>query len=490
MKKVFSILLLSVMTTLGILYFGSSSIAQKNENPKPIKSGGVPALKLSDPLPANLFVELARVINPAVVNISTKTMPRQMGRFQRDPFFDMLEQMYGLRGMPSQPRPQQALGTGFIIREDGLIVTNNHVIAGADKIDVQLSEGSEKLYEATMVGSDDRTDIALIKIKGSGFPTVNLGSSTETQVGEWVAAFGNPYGQGHTMTKGIVSAKGRALAEINRFRLIQTDAPINPGNSGGPLVNSKGQVIGVNAAIDPRAQNIGFAIPIDEVKPLIPQLEKTGKIKKGYLGVELGDLDPRSAMALGLKETEGAFVGRVDKSSPAGKAGMQPYDVIIEFNGKKVTNSAELRDMVADANIGGTVEAKVIREGRTKNLSIQIVERPEGASPRKMPGEVRQYSGETAPFELGFKVANMNEKLRKDFEIEEDVKKPVVVEINNQSAAASAGLMLGDVILDVNRKEISTASEAIKNLKKGTNLLRILRPGRNSAVLFITLEAQ
>lgn len=482
MKKFLWLTSFFIFTISSIVFLGSYSEAQK--------ASAMPTLKFGDPLPANLFVELARVVNPAVVNISTKTLPRQMGRGQRDPFFDMLEQMYGLRAMPQQQRPQMSLGTGFIIREDGLIVTNNHVIAGADKIDVQLSEGSEKLYEATVVGSDDRTDIALIKIKGTGFPTVQLGSSKEAQVGEWVAAFGNPFGQGHTMTKGIISAKGRAISEINRFPLIQTDAPINPGNSGGPLVNIKGQVIGVNAAIDPRAQNIGFAIPIDEVKPLIPQLEKSGRIKKGYLGVELGDLDQRAAMALGLKDIEGAFVGRVEKNSPAGKAGLQPYDVMIEFGGKKIRNSSELRDMVADAAIGSSVETKVIREGRTKTLTINIVERPEGVSPKRFAQEIKKYSGDAAAYELGFRMANMNDKLRKDFSVEDDVNKPVVVEVETQSIAAQAGMLPGDVVMDVNRKEVTTVADANKNLKKGTNLLKVLRPGQNPVMLFITMEAR
>jgi len=221
----------------------------------------------------------------------------------RDPFFDMLEQMYGFRGQPqpqnNTPRPH-SLGTGFLIREDGLIVTNNHVIAGADEIEVQIEEKSDKMYQAKIIGSDERTDIALIKIEGKNFPSVSLGSSSDLQVGEWVAAFGNPFGQGHTLTKGIVSAKGRNLSEINRFPMIQTDTPINPGNSGGPLVNSRGQVIGVNAAIDPRAQGMGFAIPIDEVKKLLPQLEKSGHLRKGFLGIQLGDLDPQAAMQLDL----------------------------------------------------------------------------------------------------------------------------------------------------------------------------------------------
>ena len=227
-----------------------------------------PPMKLSEPLPANLFIELGKIINPTVVNISTSALIR--GQRPRDPMLDMLEKFYGFQGLPNQHenRPQQmGLGTGFIIREDGLILTNNHVVEGADIVNVQLSEGAEKLYEAKVIGADQRADIALIKINPDGkLPVAALGSSAQVQVGEWVAAFGNPFGHGHSMSKGIISSKGRTLAEINKVPLLQTDASINPGNSGGPLVDTKGYVIGVNSAIDARAQGIGFAIPIDEIK--------------------------------------------------------------------------------------------------------------------------------------------------------------------------------------------------------------------------------
>jgi serine protease Do len=444
-----------------------------------------PNLKLGDPLPGNLFVELAKAINPAVVNISTKVRPRQQQMY-RDPFFEMLEQMYGMQGIPMQQQPNtprpHSLGTGFIIRDDGLIVTNNHVVEGADEIEIQINEKSDKIYKAKVIGSDERTDIALLRIEGKNFPALSLGSSKDAEVGEWVAAFGNPFGQGHTMTKGIISAKGRALAEINRFPMIQTDAPINPGNSGGPLVNSKGQVIGVNSAIDPRAQGIGFAIPIDEVKNLLPQLEKLGRIKKGYLGIQLADLDPQAAMALGLKDMEGAVVARVEKNSPASKAGILPYDVITSFNSTKIHNSIELRNVIADTTIGNKVPVKVTREGKAKNLEVAVGEFQERAA-TVATRDVKK--GVKAPYELGLTLQDLSPQLRKEFEIEEDVNKPIIVEVAPQSTAATVGLLPGDLILDVNRKEVTTASEATKALKKGTNTLRVMRQG---AVVFVTIE--
>ena len=436
-----------------------------------------PKLKLGEPLPGNLFVELAKAVNPAVVNISTKVRPHV--QMYRDPFFDMLEQMYGVRpqGRPSKNLPAQphGLGTGFLIREDGLIVTNNHVIAGADEVDVQVDEKSEKLYHAKVIGSDERTDIALIKIEGKSFPKLSLGSSRDLEVGEWVAAFGNPFGQGHTMTKGIVSAKGRDISEINRFPLIQTDAPINPGNSGGPLVNSKGQVVGVNSAIDPRAQGIGFAIPIDEVKNLLPQLEKLGRIKKSFLGVQLGDLDPASASQLGLKSPEGAFVGSVSADTPADKAGLQAYDVITEFNGKKIHSATELRDQVGDAPQGKPIPLTVMREGKAKTLEVTLADAPTA------PMAMKPRKGNPVA-DYGFSASELTQALREKFDLDEDVKKPIITEVTPQSPAARAGLLPGDVILDVNRKTVTSVVDISKNMKKGANILR------QQSVLLLVLD--
>ncbi len=471
MKKIFLLLMLSPLL-----------MAQKKE---------LPALKFGEPLPGNAFIELAKLVNPAVVNISTTAIPqRGYGgqRGQRDPFFDMLEELYGLRmqqQQQQQPNPKSmphSLGTGFIIREDGLIVTNNHVIAGADKIMVQINENSDKMFEAKVVGSDDRTDIALIKIEGKGFPTLAMGSSKSTEVGEWVGAFGNPFGQGHTMTKGIISAKERAIDELNRFPLLQTDAPINPGNSGGPLVNLKGQAIGVNSAIDPRAQGIGFAIPIDEVKSILPLLEKNGRIRKGYLGVTPMDLDPRIAMELGLKEVDGAVIAQVEKGSPASKAGFKLYDVVTEFNSKKIMQAGDLFRAVGDAPTGENVKVKVVREGKPLTLTVAVGERPDQ---KLAQGPTRKSDTTGQKHELGFQVADATDNLRREFRLEPDVNKPVIVAVNPKSPAASSGLMVGDVVLDVNRKEVSAASEVLKNLKKGTNTLRVFRQG---AILLLAIR--
>ena len=462
--------------------------AQKKELPK-----DPPKLKLSDPLPGNLFVELARIANPSVVNISTlASMGGSSNGMNRDPLFEMLEKLYGLRrNNPQQKRPL-SMGTGFIIREDGLIITNNHVIQNADVIQIQLSEKSEKNYVAKVIGTDDRTDIALLKIEGGTFPALTLGSSSSTEVGEWVAAFGNPFGNGHTMTKGIISAKGRDINEINKFPLLQTDAPINPGNSGGPLVNTRGQVIGVNSAIDGRAQGIGFAIPIDDVKSILPILEKSGKIKKGYLGVAFSEqLDPQLARALKLTSLEGALVAQVEKGGPADKAGVKPYDVILEVNGKKVASPGDLFYIIGDSAVGSTARLEVIRKGEKKSIPVVLGERPDSeprTARRSQDAEGRRFKGEKAPFDFGIRVADPSNEIREAFDLPKGVKNPVIVEVTANSLADQVGLAPGDMILDVNQPEeerLWTAKDVVKAMKPGTNTLRIQR---GPAIIFITVD--
>ncbi|MCX7674396.1 MAG: trypsin-like peptidase domain-containing protein [Bdellovibrionaceae bacterium] len=442
----------------------------------------LPQMALSQNFLQDAFIELAKKINPAVVNISTEFMPR--GRMYRDPFLDMLEQFYGFRLQP-RAKPQTALGTGFVIREDGLMITNHHVINGADKIQVQFEEKG-KMFEAKLIGSDERSDIALLKIKGDKFPTLKLGDSDKVQVGEWVAAFGNPFGNGHTMTKGIISAIGRDISEINKYPLLQTDAPINPGNSGGPLVNLRGEVIGVNSAIDARAQGIGFAIPINGVKKLIPDLEKEGRVRKGYLGVGLVDLDMQNRALLGLgDEVEGVIIAQVEKGSPAAQAGLQAYDVVTEFNGRKVSSSTELIDAVSDAEIGKSTDVKVLREGKKLTLKITPTERP-GALGRLK----NRFLGPqpTAPThqEWGFSVTELDKDLRQEYQIPEDIKGVIIVHVLPGSPAARGGLMVGDVIMDINKKGLASVKDLTKLLKdKESNILRIYRSG---SVLFLSLK--
>ncbi len=479
MKRILTVLILAG----GFLTFDFNSSAQ-------VPQRTPPAMKLSDPLPGNLFVELSRIINPAVVNISTSILPRRT-QAMRDPMLDMLERLYGMPlgqgGAPVPQGPQQyGLGTGFIIREDGLILTNNHVIEGADLINVQLVEGAIKVYEAKVIGSDKRTDIALIKINPDGkLPVAALGSSKDLEVGEWVAAFGNPFGHGHSMSKGIISSKGRSIGEINKIPLLQTDASINPGNSGGPLVNTKGYVIGVNSAIDARAQGIGFAIPIDEVKALIPQLESHGSIKRGYIGAGLADLDLQAAQYMGLEQAEGTVVTNLDPRGPAAKAGVKPYDVITDFNERKITSANDLIDAVADAPIGKEAKVKILRGQKTVSLKIRVAERAE--QKKASLDAPKKYSGQKAPFNLGFTVTDPTDELREQWGYSPDLKQPIVTEIERNSAAAKFGLRVGDVILDVNKKTTDSAKDVLKALRKDSNTFRI---ARGAQVLILSAEGK
>ncbi len=448
---------------------------------------------MGEMLPKNLFIELSKLINPTVVSISTSANPRmdRAGR-ARDPLQEFLEDFWGGRGpgmRPPQPsqrsQPVQALGTGFIIREDGLIITNNHVIAEADVIKVQLDNTSDKFYEAEVVGRDTLTDIALIRIDAKRpLPYARLGDSKAVQVGEWVAAFGNPYGHAHTMTKGIVSAIGREIAELNRFPFIQTDASINPGNSGGPLVNAQGLVIGVNTAIDARAQGIGFAIPIDNVKQVVAALERDGRVKRGFIGVNIATLDDATAAQLGLQEATGALVAQVVPDAPADKAGIQPYDLIVEVNGKKIGNPSELMNVVAGVDIGANAKVKVWRfdeSGRKRelNLNLKVAESPDERKQAKAGrNDQKQYFGQKAPFDLGFKVADWSAPLAREHELPPEPKKPIITEVDRQSPAAAAGFRPGDMIMDVNRQAVNRAADVLKLLKKGRNIVRLNRGGQ------------
>jgi len=447
----------------------------------------LPKLKEGEPLPNDLFVKLAKAVIPAVVNINTSFVPkRQMMRgapqqmLPNDPFFDLFQQFMG--PMPQQQaQPIQSLGTGFIIRADGLILTNNHVIEQADDIQVTIEEGSKKSYKAKVIGRDEKTDIALIKIKPDHkLSVVKLGSSKDLQVGEWVAAFGNPYGHGHSMTKGIVSAIGREIAELNMLPFIQTDASINPGNSGGPLVNTQGLVIGVNAAIDARAQGIGFAIPIDQVKALLPELEKNGEIKRGFLGVGLQDIDPDWTERLGVKDTSGALITQVFPKTPAANAGIKAYDVIKKFGDKEVDDAAALSRAVSMAKIGETVPVDLIRDGKTHHVKVTIG----SSSDSKMPSLQTPQSqdlpdGQDAPYDLGFELVNYTPQVARALGIGMiGSRNPIVVDVDRQSPAAEAGLAPGDVILDVNKRTTRSVKEVFKALKKKDNILKVFKQGR------------
>ena len=380
----------AVALLLGYLfYFGGTDLIRSPKatatasaaETKPAPEGWVPSR------PDSLAPTVAEV-KPAVVNISTTQAVRQprpgfRGPFRgQDPYEEFFGRFFG-GPAPEAPRPQQSLGSGFIIDKDGYILTNNHVIENAGMIMVKLA--NEKEYEAKLVGRDPRTDLALIKINArGGLPVVRLGDSDALQVGDWVLAIGNPFGLGQTVTAGIVSAKGRVIGEGPYDDFIQTDAAINPGNSGGPLFNTKGEVVGINTAIFSQSGGnigIGFAVPVNMAKGLLPQLKAKGRVSRGWLGVSIGPVTDEVAKELKLTDKKGALVMEVVEKSPADRAGLQQGDLIVGFDGKDVGSAQDLPRLVGNTPIGKEVILRVIREGRPLDIKVTIREFREDTMP-------------------------------------------------------------------------------------------------------------
>ncbi len=436
-------------------------------------------MKLGEPLPSNIFVELSKKINPAVVSISVSINYRNNPGAYRDPFWDFFEQY----AQPNQIQKPQAVGTGFIIDQEGTIVTNYHVIEQADNIYVHLSDDPKSNLEAKVIGGDKRTDVAILKVETSKkLPTVELGESSKVEVGEWVAAFGNPFGHEFSVTKGIVSAKGRKIRDLNAVPFIQTDATINPGNSGGPLVNMKGQVIAVNAAIDARGPGIGFAIPIDHVKSILPQLKQFGRVLRGYIGVQIDNISPRAKAVLKLPSLQGALVMGIVEGSPADRAGLRAYDVITKFEKTDINEAEDLSDAVKDFQIGKKAKLEYLREGKKASTEILIDNPPDEPRVAKaQPSKKRQ--GDLAPFSIGFKVVDFSVQMAQELGIKPgSARGPIVVEVQSGSPAAKNGLRTGDIILDVNQAPVKSAKDVIQALKKGSNILRVQNKNQVSLI--------
>ena len=433
------------------------------------------------------FADLAQQVSPAVVNISTTKRVRGGGRVfdffmgprdRRNPMDDFFEKFFGGESPPQREYKQKSLGSGFIIDADGYILTNNHVVEDADEIKVLLKDHKE--YAAKVIGRDSKTDLALIKIKSwKGLQLINLGDSDQLRVGDWVVAIGNPFGLDHTITAGIVSAKGRVIGAGPYDNFIQTDASINPGNSGGPLINLKGEVVGINTAIFAGGQGIGFAIPINTAKDLLAQLKDKGKVTRGWLGVMIQKVTPDLAKAFNLKEESGALVGDVTPGSPADKVGIKPGDIIIEFDGKPVKEMNELPRLVAAVPVGKVVEVKVLREGKPQVFKVQVQELDEKQM-ASAPSQTKE--------ELGLLVKEFTPELARRFRMDYE---PgiLIVQVREGSPADEAGIQEGDLIKEVNRrpaKDFKTYQNLLGSIKKGGNVLfRIKRGGTN---LFISLR--
>ena len=402
------------------------------------------------------FADLAEKQGPAVVNVSTtQTVHTQQGGVppgsEDDPFNDFFRRF----GPPQPPRDYESrsLGSGFILSQDGYILTNSHVVEAADDITVRLTDKRE--FKAKVIGSDRRTDVAVLKIDATGLPAVAVGDPTKLRVGEWVVAIGSPFGFDNSVTAGIVSAKGRSLPQENFVPFIQTDVAINPGNSGGPLFNLNGEVVGINSMIFSRTggfMGLSFAIPIDVAIDVAKQLQATGRVSRGRIGVVIQEVTKELAESFGLSKPSGALVNSVEKGSPADKAGIQPSDVILKFDNKEVTASNELPRIVAATKPGSKVSLQVWRKGEKKDLQITVAETPdERVAKRQPPG--KKTSGETLA-KLGLSVT----ELTSDQKNELSIANGVLVE-NAEGAAAKAGIRRGDVIQAVNNQEVKSVEE-------------------------------
>ncbi len=441
---------------------------------------------------------LAKTAGQSVVNISTTKHAKAAESFDsfrgmpknRDPqgspfedFFDQFEKYFGKR-MPRTPK-QRSLGSGFIISKDGYIVTNNHVVAEADEIEVQLQD-VEKPFKAKIVGRDPETDLALVKIDPKkDLPVLEFGDSDKAEVGDWVIAIGNPFGLDHTVTTGIISAKGRVIGAGAYDDFLQTDASINPGNSGGPLLTLDGKVVGINTAIIASGQGIGFAVPSSMAKKVINELREHKKVQRGWLGVSIQDLDENTAKALGLDEAQGALVANVNNGDPADKAGVETSDVILEVNDDAVEDAGALTRKIATLSPGEKAKLTVWRKGKKLSLTAVLGER----DMKKIAADGQMQSEDAGTTVLGLELRSVNDREAKAMGLEKG-KGLLVLDIDPDSAAAEAGIRAGDVILEINQQPVGTPGE-FKNIvqsdakEKGVAMLLIRRQGNN---FFKTLD--
>lgn len=447
-----------ILAVVAVMFFLGGFVVSSGWNPARLASSPDVALaaqadtEQTPAAPASPFTALAARLMPSVVNVKVNKIekagfPDFQGQDQ--PFGDFFKHFFGDRqGMGNVP--VQGAGSGVIISADGYILTNNHVVDGAREVTVTLADKQE--HKARIIGRDAKTDLALLKIDaGRNLPAAGLGDSDQLKVGDWVMAIGNPFGLSETVTSGIVSAKGRVIGAGPYDDFIQTDASINPGNSGGPLFNMKGEVIGINTAIIPNAQGIGFAIPVNTAKPLIPQLETKGEVTRGYLGVSIQSVTPDLASAMKLGDVKGALVADVVAGGPADQAGIRRGDVIVAFGGKDVKDSHDLSVMVAAAPVGKDTDVSVMRDGSEQRINVKVGKME---SSERTAGTSRQQ----AQGKWGLQLQDVNPQVASELGLKSK-SGVLVVGVVPGSPADQAALQQGDVILEANRQPVKSVNE-------------------------------
>lgn len=476
MKKVFFIVgLFASLVTLVFMHSPSVMAHPHSEAPTIQNAAWFKSDDAPRSVPNFSFADLAENVQASVVNISTSKMlkrspfPAPQWKFgPQDPFEDFFEKFF--EDMPQQ-REMRSLGSGFIVSKEGEILTNYHVISMADDISVKLSNG--KTYKATIVGGDEKRDIAIIKIKAKeDLPAVKLGDSSIMRAGDWVMAIGNPIGLEHTVTVGVVSAMNRNLSEGPFAKFIQIDCPINPGNSGGPLFNTKGEVIGVNTMIYGNAQGIGFAIPINLVKQLLPDLISKGKVSRGWLGVSIQPITDELAKSFGMEKAEGVLVSDVNAGSPAAKVGIKRGDIILKVGSELVNDPKDLAVAVSNSSPGKDVPIEYLRDGKKNTVDVQIGTWEESKTLVKGESDL-----------MGLVVREITLEDKQSLDVPTNFKGVIVDRISNDSTAAMAGIREGDVILEINSEKIDgmeAYNREVGKLKKDDLVRIFLRRGRSS----------
>ena len=478
---------------LGTFVASQYAVVKNARNPETITtSSTVAGAYAQDIYNGNPIVSIVKKSSLAVVNIDTESMVKQRiitNPFGGDPFFEEFfgEDFFGGDGMKERVVPQRGKGSGFIVTKNGYILTNNHVVENADKIKVTLLDG--RSFDAKKIGQDPTFDLAVIQIKAPDLPVLTLGDSDATDVGEWVVAIGNPLGFENSVTVGVISAKNRTLQApgINFQGFLQTDAAINPGNSGGPLIDLSGRVVGINSAIVPYAQGIGFAVPINMAKQIMDDLIQHGEVRRGWLGVTVQPLTAALVDAYKIPVKEGSIISDVERNSPANKYGLQRGDVIVSIAGKAVKNSSDVVFFVRNKLAGDKVDFEIYRDGKKKKIEVVLGEINKGENRKTSSKTSSEPQTEArASKQMGITVAVIESELQKKFKLDSN-EGLVVLDVDRNSLGARLGLQPGDVILEVNKVKMKTLNDWNKVMEARNKSLGILM-SRGGQTLFISVE--